>query len=61
MSKNAKTGIIIFLILIPLAFLILPHYVQKALIHQYQDVDDYKIFPNDTLRAAKHSTWPESK
>ncbi|MEI8201498.1 MAG: serine hydrolase [Bacteroidota bacterium] len=48
-------GILISAVFI--AYLIAPRYIQKALIYQTADIDDYKIFDNDTVKAGNYQPW----
>ncbi len=43
-----------------LAYLFAPRYIQKALIYQTADIDDYKIFDNDTVKAGNYQPWKVS-
>ncbi len=40
-----------------LAYLFAPRYVQRALVYQKPDIDDYKIFDNDTVKAGNYQPW----
>lgn len=37
------------------------NYVYKAIVYNYADIDDYLLFPNDTVKAGMPQPWPVSK
>lgn len=37
------------------------NYIYKAIVYNYADIDDYKLFPNDTVAAGLPQPWPFSK
>ena len=59
MKKVIKI-IVITLISLGLIYLLLPGYVQRALIHLTPSIDDYKIFHNRTIEAGEYQPWKKS-
>ena len=61
MKPLVKKIIFIFLVALVsvgfIAYLFAPPYIQKALIYQTPDIDDYKIFENDTVKAGNYQAW----
>lgn len=37
------------------------NYIYKAIAYNYADIDDYVLFPNDTVKAGMPQPWPVSK
>lgn len=62
-GKKWLLGIVIVLIIINLLIVITgKSFVYKALAYNFADIDDYKIFPNRTIDAAKKpQPWPVSR
>ena len=59
MKKIIRSAIIILAIL-GITYLLLPGYVQKALIHLTPSIDDYKIFHNRVIKAGEYHPWEKS-
>jgi len=65
MKKIIKWFFLIILLIVVLfsAFAVVTGktYLFKAVYYNFADIDDYKIFTNDTVRTAVPQPWPVSK
>ncbi len=46
--------LILFIVILLVIYFVLPTYIQMGLVHNFANVDDYKLFPNDTMAASAH-------
>ncbi len=55
--KRILTVVVIVLGIIGLIILLMPGYLRTALVYQTPDIDDYRIFHNRTIEAARPEPW----
>jgi len=55
--KKFLIGLLIFVLLLIVAFFFSPKYLQTALIHQTPNIDDYQIFSNRSIEAGNYIPW----
>jgi CubicO group peptidase (beta-lactamase class C family) len=55
--KKSLIWIAIMILLLATGYFMLPDYTRRALIYWYAGIEDYRIFPNDTIAASDPVAW----
>jgi CubicO group peptidase (beta-lactamase class C family) len=54
-------ALVFTVIVLLVAYLLLPTYLQRAVLYLHANIDDYEIFENRTVAASKPQPWPFSE
>lgn len=49
--------LLVVIIILGIGFAVAPVYIQRAVIRNFADIDDYKFFDNETVKAGKGIPW----